>query len=70
MLIVGVRIIYITKNTPGVKNEQPRTKTGLAEKDVKSNGRPRPPGFDRFESFGHEDLTAKLLFKVLKASQC
>ena len=38
MLIVGVRIIYITKNTPGVKKERPRTKTGLAEKDVKSNG--------------------------------
>ena len=27
----------------------PRTKTGLAEKDVKSNGWPMPPGFDRFE---------------------
>ena len=32
---------------------------GLAENDVKSNGRPMPPGFDRFESFGHNDLTAK-----------
>ena len=39
--------------------EQPRTKTGLAEKDVKSNGQPRLPGFDRFESFGHDGLTAK-----------
>ena len=37
----------------------PRTKTGLAEKDVKSNGQPRPPGFYRFESFGHDNLTAK-----------
>ena len=37
----------------------PRTKTGLAEKDVKSNGRPMPPGFDRLESFGHDELTAK-----------
>ena len=26
---------------------------------MKSNGRPRPPGFYRFESFGHDDLTAK-----------
>ena len=25
---------------------QPRTKTDLAEKDVKSNGQPRPPGFN------------------------
>ena len=30
--------ISLIKNTPGVKKEQPRTKTGLAEKDVKSNG--------------------------------
>ena len=43
----------------GVKKERPRTKTGLAEKDVKSNGWPMPPGFDRFESFGHDELTAK-----------
>ena len=52
-------IIYLIKNTPGVKKEWPRTKTGLAEKDVKSNGRPIPPGFDRFESFIHHELTAK-----------
>ena len=26
---------------------------------MKSNGRPRTPGFYRFESFGHDDLTAK-----------
>ena len=26
---------------------------------MKSNGRPRPPGFYRFESFGHDDLTAE-----------
>ena len=47
------------QNTPGVKKTQPRTKTGLAEKLVKSNGQPMPPDFDRFESFGHDDLTAK-----------
>ena len=41
---------------PGIKEEWPRTKTGLAEKDVKSSGQPMPPGF---ESFGHDELTAK-----------
>ena len=41
------------------KKEQPRTNTGLAEKDVKLNGEPMPPGFDRFENFGHDELTAK-----------
>ena len=40
----------VAKSTPGVKKAQPRTKTGFAEKDVKSNWRPMPPGFDRFES--------------------
>ena len=49
----------LIKNTPGVKKGWPRTKTGLAEKDAKSNGRPMPPGFDRLESFGHDELTAK-----------
>ena len=44
---------------PRCKKEQPRTKTGLAEKDVKSNGRPMPSGFDRLESFGQDELTAK-----------
>ena len=44
---------------PRCKKGRPKTKTGLAEKDVKSNGRPMPPGFDRFESFGHDKLTAK-----------
>ena len=34
-------------------------KTGLAEKDVKSSGWPMPPGFDRLESFCHDELTAK-----------
>ena len=52
---------YLTKNTPGMKKGWPRTKTGLAEKDVKSNGQPRPPGFDRFESFGHNDFIAKIV---------
>ena len=40
----------------------PRTKTGLAEKDVKSNGRPMPPGCDRLESFGHDKLTVKYCY--------
>ena len=48
----------LIKNTPGVKKGG-KTKTGLAEKHVKSNGRPMPPGFDRLESFGHDELTAK-----------
>ena len=47
------------QNIAGVKNNLPRTKTGLAEKDVKSNGRKMPPGFDRFESFGYDELAAK-----------
>ena len=42
-----------------VQKEVAKSKTDLAEKDMKSNGQPRPPGFDRFESFGHDDLTAK-----------
>ena len=42
-----------------VKKEQPSIKTDHAEKHVKSNGWPRPPGFDRFESFGRDELTAK-----------
>ena len=37
--------MYLIKNTPGVKKGRPRTETGLAEKDVKSNGQPVPPGF-------------------------
>ena len=38
MLIVGIRIIYYIYITTGVKKDRPRTKVGLAEKDVKSNG--------------------------------
>ena len=34
--------------------ERPRAKTGLA--DVKSNGQPMPPDFDRFESFSQDEL--------------
>ena len=49
----------LIKNTPGVKKRWSRTKTDLSEKDVKSNGRPKPHGFDRFESFDHDELTAK-----------
>ena len=41
------------------KKEQPRIKTGLAEKDVKLNRWPMPPGFDRFESFSYDELTTK-----------
>ena len=52
-------IANIIKNTPGVKKEQPGTKTGLVKEHVKANGRPVPPGFNRFESFGHDELTAK-----------
>ena len=50
---------YTNQKHPRCKKGQPRTKRDLAEKDVKSNGRPIPPGFDRFESFGHDELTAK-----------
>ena len=46
MALTGLVNLNLIKNTPGVKKEQPRTKTGLAEEDVKSNGRPMPPGFD------------------------
>ena len=28
---------------------------------MKSNGWPMPPGFDRLESFGHDELTAEKL---------
>ena len=44
---------------PRCRKKWPKTKTGLAEKDVKSIARPRPPDFDRFESFGHDNFTAK-----------
>ena len=40
---------------PRCNKGRPRTKIGHAEKDVKSNGQPMPPGF---ESFGHNELTA------------
>ena len=49
----------ITEIAPGVKKERPRTKIGLAEQDVKLNGQPVHLGFDTFESFGHDYLTAK-----------
>ena len=55
--IITVKI-YLIKNTPGVKEEWPRTKTGPTEKDVKSNGWSMPPGFDRFESFDHDEFNA------------
>ena len=36
------------------KKEWPRTKTGLTEKVVKSNGQPMPSSFDRFETFDRD----------------
>ena len=51
--------IISNQKHPRCKKGWPRTKIGLAEKDVKSNGRSMPPGFDRLESFGHDELTAK-----------
>ena len=56
---IYIIIHSLIKNIPGIKKERPRTKTGLAEKDVKSNGQPMAPGFDRLGSFGHDELTAK-----------
>ena len=50
---------FISCNALTAKKGRPRTKTGLAEKDMKLNGRSMPPGFDRLESFGHDELTAK-----------
>ena len=41
------------------KKVQARTKTGLAGKDARSNRRSMTPGFDRFESFGHDEITEK-----------
>ena len=52
----------IESNHPRCKKGWPRTKTGLAEKDMKSKRQSMPSGFDRFESFGHDELTAKHLF--------
>ena len=60
--------MHLIKNTPGVKR-QPRTKTGFARKDVKSKGWPRPPGFDRFECFDHDDLTAKHCYMYFRCSR-
>ena len=51
--------LILIKNIPSVKKEQPRTKTDLAEKVMKSNGWPISPGSDRFKSFGHDELTTK-----------
>ena len=60
----SVNYTYLIKNIPcRYKKRWSRTKTGLAKKDVKSNRWPMPPGFDRFESFGHDELTAKYYFR-------
>ena len=54
-----MRSIISNQKHPRCKKVAAKNYTGLAEKDVKSNGRPMPPGFDRLESFGHDFLTAK-----------
>ena len=56
-------MMYVSNQKhPRCKKGQPRTKKDLDEKDVKSNGRPMPHGFDRLESFSHDELTAKHCF--------
>ena len=52
------------------KKGQPRTKTGLVEKDVKSNRWPMSPGFDRFKSFGHDELTANIVISGAQGLRC
>ena len=42
-----------------IKRGGQELKTGLTENNAKSNGPPRLPGFDSFETFGHDDLIAK-----------
>ena len=67
---IGTSLVCITSSIkklsnqkhPKHKKEWPRAKTGLAEKDVKSNRQPRPPSFDKFESFDHYDFTAKYCY--------
>ena len=50
----------LKKDTPGIKKEQPaQYYNGLVKKDVKSNTQPRLPAFNRYKSFGREDLTGK-----------
>ena len=39
------------------KKEWPSTKKGLIELMHNQNGQSWPPAFDRFKSFGHNDLT-------------
>ena len=53
------------KNTPGLKKERPRTKSGFVEEDVKSNGQQMPPGFDRFEIF----VMMNLLQNIISGAQ-
>ena len=57
--VLNFRVNKSNQKHPRCKKGQPRNKTGLAEKDVKSNGQPMPTGFDKLESFGHDELTAK-----------
>ena len=49
------------------KKERPKTKIGLAEKDVKSNEWPGPPGFDRFKVLV---MTTSLQKIVISGAQC
>ena len=57
LVLFGLPGTYISNQKhPRCKKRWPRTKTDFAEKDVKSNGQPIPSGFDRFESFGHDEL--------------
>ena len=59
MYIANLCRILSNQKYPRYKKGRPRAKTGLAVKDVKSNRQPIPSGFNRFESFGCDDLTAK-----------
>ena len=53
------QLLNVNKNTLySCKKEWPSTKKALL-KYVKSNGLSRPPAFDRYISFGHDDLTVK-----------
>ena len=55
LFVVFGRAVRITRTTNNYR--------ALVEKDVKSNGWSRPPAFDRFKSFNHDDLTVKHYFR-------
>ena len=52
-------ILFSKPKHPRCKKGVAKYSKGLVEKDVKSNGQPRPPAFDRYKSFGYDDLTPK-----------